>query len=511
MGRAVNTSIWIGAGLVALSISIASAQAPARAKSPAPIELPHDPAKLARLLEDAVQREAAKDTALRGTVAAIVDGPALERLDPRRQHRALFVASRIAAEARDLERAHTLMRRSTSLSTATSADWMWRSTTATLVGDFDDAASSVATVAERWPEALERIGEQSIARVALQAQRSAGDESLLALLSALFDAKWRYQHRGEPSELWRELALLLLEERDTPKALEVVERITAANSIVRMRADRRFDSLRSLAPARFDVEAAAARELERFRESARSAPDLIEPVLALSAALAENGRCDEALAVVDEAIAHAWGPVPEGLPYRDGGELYVWLLDARASRLNCLGRDDEAVRQRVQAAALTENGRPNVSQIINLAGLYATLGRAQEALDVLDGVGEPSAFGKMQEQGVRLRAYVQLGNADGVRSALAYMNEHRDDALASYQGALLFSGDADGAAAVLIDRLRDPRERADTLFSVQIFGEAANAPNETRERSRWRELLERADVRAAIERVGRIESYPFLH
>ena len=48
MGRAVNTGIWLGAGLVAVSISIARAQPPTRSESPAPIELPADPADLAR-------------------------------------------------------------------------------------------------------------------------------------------------------------------------------------------------------------------------------------------------------------------------------------------------------------------------------------------------------------------------------------------------------------------------------------------------------------------------------
>jgi len=121
-----------------------------------------------------------------------------------------------------------------------------------------------------------------------------------------------------------------------------------------------------------------------------------------------------------------------------------------------------------------------------------------------------SEYGGMQEQWARLRAFVQLGDVDGIRTALAFMSEHRDDALATYQSALLEVGDTDEAATVLIRRLDDGRDRADALYGVQDFADRPRTPFEEQRGRRWSPLIERADVSAAIERVGRIESYPFL-
>jgi hypothetical protein len=73
---------------------------------------------------------------------------------------------------------------------------------------------------------------------------------------------------------------------------------------------------------------------------------------------------------------------------------------------------------------------------------------------------------------------------------------------------LLEEGDLDGAAAVLIEQLRSPLERSDALASLQDMRVYPSLPAERVADERWRELKQRADVRAAINRVGRIERYP---
>ena len=63
---------------------------------------------------------------------------------------------------------------------------------------------------------------------------------------------------------------------------------------------------------------------------------------------------------------------------------------------------------------------------------------------------------------------------------------------------------------MLIQRLDDDRDRADALYGMQDFADRPRPPVEEEGRGSWGELMERDDVSAAIERVGRIESYPFL-
>jgi hypothetical protein len=134
------------------------------------------------------------------------------------------------------------------------------------------------------------------------------------------------------------------------------------------------------------------------------------------------------------------------------------------------------------------------------------LERPTDALEVLEAVGPMSGYGKMVEQWARLRVSVALDDDDATQAALAYLSDHREDSLSHYQSALLKVGQEDAAADVLIRRLEDLATRVEVLETLQRYGEQADeSENEAPEG-----LLARPDVRAAIERVGRIESYPYL-
>jgi hypothetical protein len=121
---------------------------------------------------------------------------------------------------------------------------------------------------------------------------------------------------------------------------------------------------------------------------------------------------------------------------------------------------DEALQRRIRAAQLTENGGSNTSQALNLAHALADRERPTEALEVLESVGPMSGYGKTVEQTARLKVYLQLGDEQGVQTALAYLSDHRDDSLANYQWALVKVGQVDAAAALLIRRLQDASTRS---------------------------------------------------
>jgi len=159
----------------------------------------------------------------------------------------------------------------------------------------------------------------------------------------------------------------------------------------------------------------------------------------------------------------------------------------------------------------TEGGGQNVSQAINLGNYLLELARPEQALEALEGIDwakSLSAYGRMQLQYVRFRAFTQLGNTDEAEKVLAYIREHKDDAADTWQTTALDSGDVDSAAALLISRLRDPEERIAALLSVQNFKTVKSPPGRVADEKRCQELVTRSDVAAVIDEVGRRETFP---
>ena len=342
-GRIRGPVAWLGSGLVALSLGTAAGQAPSAA-------IPSDASPIERRILIAVEEARARRSAdARRVLDEIVDGAELDRARPAYRQSALEWAATLALDAREFQRARTLLLRATATDTATAWSWQMLVVASVNTGDID-AIRGLTTLAERWPQQLTTTDPRLIMRVVSEAmQRREGD---IRLLTALFKARWTVPNAGEPSALWSEFALLLLEGGDVELAREVAQRVTAPEPLVAMHADARFDELTAADSGRFDVAAAVVAEIVRAQEQARSSPDLIAPILLLGHALAASNRCAEALQVVDAAIARAAGPTAEERPYRDAGENLVWLLDLRARHLACLGRWEEAVRQRSQAGIL---------------------------------------------------------------------------------------------------------------------------------------------------------------
>jgi tetratricopeptide (TPR) repeat protein len=454
-------------------------------------------------------RKGASESARR-QLEAIVDGGALDSLDLRRQHMALDALAELAMRDHDSARARAYAVRSTSLRGAIPNDWFMRGNVAVDARDWDDAILVLTTVARQWPSGFAAMDSQYVFFIAREAavepKRAA---ARYALLRALFDAGWQAKYIGPPSGLWFDLARLHLDHGDRSAAAAVLERITDPESIVRMRADRRFDALREANPGRFDVAAAAEAQLRFAREQMARAPDVLRPVTLLASRLMYSGRYAEALELAETAIKRAKSPTAETNPYIDGGEQFPWLLDVKAQALFGLKRFDEAVRQRVEASMLQERGQQNVSQTINLAGLYSRLGRPVDALKTLREVGTPSEFGRMQAEGVRLEAAVQLHDQQAVEEALSYMRAHRLEALSTFQGALLTAGATEEGANLMVERLADEDQRSDALLSLQDFELRAETSASIERDGQWQKLKEIPRVKAAIERVGRVERYSF--
>jgi hypothetical protein len=97
-----------------------------------------------------------------------------------------------------------------------------------------------------------------------------------------------------------------------------------------------------------------------------------------------------------------------------------------------------------------------------------------------------------------------------VEAARAVILAQRDDARLFHREMLLDEGNLDGAAAVLIEQLRSPIDRGETLASLQDMRTYPSLPGDVKIDAAWRALKQRADVQAEVARVGRIERYDLV-
>ncbi|HEY1284027.1 MAG TPA: tetratricopeptide repeat protein, partial [Steroidobacteraceae bacterium] len=330
------------------------------------------------------------------------------------------------------------------------------------------------------------------------------------LLEALYSAGWKLEYGFEPSEAWADLARMLLERQQTDRAVAVAERVTAPRTLLALRVDKRFDALVSAHPERFDVDAAVRREIGVIEKLSAESPRSLQLRYELIFSVVEAGQYRRALKMADDVLAGERG-APFESRYDDSAEFANWILDARAHALLGLGKWTEAQRYFEQAAAHPEEGRPNVSNAINLAMLHAQFGRSRQALDalgpmVLDDKGV-SPYGGMQIQHVLLLASLASHDKVGTQSALDFMRDNQLDSLATFQTALVSANALDEAAGLMVRRLKDPALRADALAEVQDYRMPPMTPAERTLEQHWRELMARSDVKETIEKVGRVERF----
>lgn len=285
----------------------------------------------------------------------------------------------------------------------------------------------------------------------------------LRFLSALDAADWSpHDPSQNPSPIWLDLSLMLMDAGRTDDAERVAGKVNSANALFGMRLDNRFVHLRQVNPAMFDIEFAAFAELERQRKLTATATD-DNSAYELIDALRTVGRYDEALAYADTVLQKPKIVDDEGNDYRN------WIEDRRAYVLLDMGRIDEAIVAERKAAARPERGHANVSQVINLGEMLVGQGQFHEALELLaplDKPGATSPLGAGFVAGIRVCAYNGLGDAKAEKAALDYTEAHVGDNRHARLRALLCSNDTAGAAALMIAWLQDPIDREDALLEL---------------------------------------------
>lgn len=442
--------------------------------------------------------------AARASLDQAIHSSAFDFLPQDQQYRALALAGLLAFDRKDYVQAHELLERATGFSIANEAVWRARFESAFNIRDFRDGAKCLTVLSSRWPTSVEQLNPGTVFQVELGIK---GTAPVLErdYLQALFDMGWD-DHTGGADTLWHDLALLWLEAGEAQKAASVAARISSVRTKLSMRVDKRFDGITRADPQAYDIDRIVQENLSKARAAVTATPDELKPVYVLQGQLIDAHHYAEAVAAADAVIAKT-GNGSDPSAYTDFDQSYNWVLDGRARALARMGRWDDAIAQWRHAARRPENGAMNVSQAINLAGLYARLRRPKEAVDMLQGMSGMSPYGRMQYEKVQLEIAVEQGDQAATAKHLSYLREHRADAIATWQTALLLTGDLDGASDLLVERLDNPRWRDDALVDMQHYLDIAETPVGAEVEQRWNEIQTRPAVQKALSRFGRIEHF----
>lgn len=481
--------------------------APEASAEPAPAASDEGAEAVLSLLRSAVKLSDQKD--YKGALAQVRRAIAMKSfadLPPEAQMATHVLDGAFSLEVGDAKGGHAAYVKATALEGADAEAWSGRVDAAFRAGDRTDGYKSLAILARRWPDQLKTFNNAWLGYKVFTVDRPDIDRAVQAdLLGALFDAHWT-QEGLEPSDAWLTYAVILAQTAQADRLGAVAARIDDAPALAAMHADRRFDAVIAGDPARFDVSKALERQTAQARITWAANPRKIERLTGLTYYLLTAKRYEEVLKLADAAIAKT-SARGGAKAFEDAAERLSWLYDARSRALWGLGRWDEAVAAMAQGAAHHEGDEPkNVSQAINLADLYNALGRPKDALAAVDKMGLPSEFGRMQLEGVRYEALFALKDPQAAAS-LEYLKAHAADAFDTYLYSLVLTGDADVAARTLITALENPYQRLKVLLSVQDYARSPEPPARERIRAAYKALLARADVSAALTKVGRIEHY----
>lgn len=433
----------------------------------------------------------------------LIAAPDFGQLTAEIRFQVINVAAAIALQDKDYAKAHRLGMMATAFDQADSATWLSRLFAAFYLDDNADAARCVEAIAKQWPDRLDAVLPQGIVQLHHGLRAVHKDDADFSMLNALFDANWQAS-QSTYDYVWRDLVLMQIEHNGNERAAVIAQRIGSADTALSMRVDKRFDVITQRHPERFDVVQLLDAQIEAAQQRIKAHPDQLEPVQRLQDLLLEKGQNVKVLSVSDAAVAHAESGDGEKV-YTDFSQAYNWVLNQRSLALAHDGHWDEAVREMTRAAKRPEDGGLNVSQSINLADLYVDLAEPDKAAAAIVEPGQMSPMGSMQLHYVKLQIALEKNDAPAVAEHMAYLRKHRNDDIATWERALLKHGDLDDAAALLIERLNAADWRNGALVEMQHYVRGKQTPTMTTMEQRWNSVTSRADVQAALVKVGRVE------
>lgn len=323
------------------------------------------------------------------------------------------------------------------------------------------------------------------------------------LLQALFDNHW-LSDGDEPSDLWLILAGLQHDAGNGDAVRATIARIDGPMELIQLRSDKRFDAYIDRAGPRFNPRMAAQRQLDAQRVRASLNQDVDASLARLAAAALMLGDNAQVLAITD-ATAKA---IAEGLHFV--GPQLKWgsaLLASRATAQHRLGQPDAAVDTLRIAVRMTE-GTPHASvQQLNLGLLLMALGRYEEAQAAVATTAPRTGYATAQRHYIRFIAAQQRGDKTAAADAARGVSEQGPAAADLLYQLPLAAGRMNEAMVMLMVQLESVKLRSSALLALQDMRSAPTLSADAAVQARWRELVARPEVQAALAEVGRIDRY----
>lgn len=463
----------------------------------------------------AVQAAAAQDDCAAGLSAArrLIASPRFAATPGDFRLMVLRFGAQCAHRAGQAQEALDDVRQATALPGADDDLWLERLQLGGYLKHPQDVADAAEELSEGGSHALNRVKPRLFLQV-LMAERAARRTVYAArILSALEKADYRPLALDERADrLWLDAADLAIDAGDTAGAASLLQRVDSP-ALLHARLDRRFATIVQSDPERFDILAAAKRQLAADRVTMVENPDRLGAVTTVVQDLRGLQRYDEALLLAQSALDRAAAGTAAHPAFTDQRDHLNWMQDEKAHLLIKLGRIDEALAAQRRGADIGEDGRPgNVSQTINLADMYNLVGRPRDALAILPASGgllNASPYGLAVLHAKRACALQQLGGGAEMRAELDYLAAHATENPAARLDAAMCAGDLDAAAAMIIARLQDEDDREQMLVDLCEFPDSPHPTSfEKLMDQRAAALRRRPDVQAAIAKVGHIETLP---
>ncbi len=442
----------------------------------------------------------------------VMAAPEFAQLSEDEQHTALLFAGLDSLDAADFKAAEDLLKKASLMPEAQGVDWHERFIASYSNSDMADAALCLETIAARWPATLTKVKDRAVSRMIRDIRKlSDGKDRQFDLISALDDAHWAPQDPAtDVSQVWRDFVRDLLAKGAVKRAQTAAEDVRNPYILISMKVDHRFDPIVQSAPDRFVVATAMSRYLDDLHGKMTAHPSSLKVVNQLAFALSWEGRPDEALKLVDDALLKALPPDGSKSSFADAEDQVIWTMNARSRALVLLGRPDEAAAQLERAARRPENGAVNVSQAINLGHLYAHMGRPADAIAAVADVAprNVSPYGLLAAEEVRALAYAQTGDTAALAKSIALARTKVDELPDVLADMLFFANDLDGVAKLYIQGLSDPDRRSDVLLELQDWRKPPPlSAFDVELAHRMDAVRNRADIRAAVAKFGHIETF----
>lgn len=382
------------------------------------------------------------------------------------------------------------------------------------IQDTEAMRSAALTVATQFPDKLDTLPDHGVA-ILLQDLRKPDDTpKRRELLKALYKAKYKaHDAIRDPEGLWFQLFELDVAAGDTAEAHVLAAQFHESENVIRLQDDKRYVAyMPNLKPG--DFTAMLDAEIARKRAAMTANPSKAEAIMNLAQALMAKGQNDEALSLLDGALAKI-DAAPKDKPAFDDDDVQTnWLMDTRVRVLMRMGREQEAEATQIKSRDIAETTDHNLaSHAINLADIEVELGQPQKALDALAGASDKdlSPFGLMQREAVRACTAAALKDTKSLAASLRYLRAHNADADGALLNALTCAGNMDDLAAAYLNQLADPQKRSVALMAAQTAIEPAHLTDVNRSlRTFWKQMLARPDVQAAIAQYGTVNSYAFV-